>query len=473
VVSRAPWRRLTVLLALGVSGCAAVGPNYKLPAAATINAPSAQGRFVAAQNPAFTDQDPPAGWWRLYRDPTLDGLIARALAANTDLRVADANLERSQSLLTEARAARQPDVAVNFSTNDTERSAEAYVHAGPIPIRQLYDTGIAVSYDLDLFGRLRRGIEAASAQSEAVAAARDLARVNVVAETVRAYAEVCDAGSELATTRRLLSLQQQAAALVQRMARNGRDIDISVTRQQEQVDQLRAGVPSLEARQTNALYRLATLTGRPPAEYDAALARCQTPLRLSAPLPVGDGASLLKRRPDVRAAERRLAASTAEIGVDTAALYPSVQLGASLGSTGAVQDFASPLTDRYSFGPAISWRLNQSVPRAKIAEARAEVKADLARFDGAVLTALGETERALNVYTHDLERERSLQAQRDHADKVAEATRRLQSQGRVGALAALDAERSVVAAEQSLAVIQSQISQDQVSVFLALGGGWS
>lgn len=471
VIRRSGLAALAAGLGVGLSACT-VGPNYRVPDKALVNDPAAKRRFVAASSPGVTLEEPPAGWWRLYRDPALDALVERALDANTDLRVAEANLERSQGILTEVRATQQPDLVFNAGTNFTQRSAEAYLHAGPVPAKLLYDIGFSVSYEVDLFGRIRRGIEAAKAENEAVEATRDLVRVNVAAGTVRAYAEVCNSGNELATARHSLELQQKSAQLTRRLAEAGRSIRLEVTRQDTQVDQLRASIPMLEARQQNALFRLATLTGRPPSEFDAELTRCHEPLRLDQPLPVGDGAALLKRRPDIRAAERRLASSTAHIGVATAALYPSIQLGASIGSTGAALDFAIPETDRYSGGPGLSWRLNQSVPRARIAQANAEAKADLARFDGTVLTALREVESAINVYAHDLERVATLRNARDGAARVAEDAQTLQLSGRMGALAVLDAQRTLAAAEQSLAAAQTQVSADQVAVFLALGGGW-
>lgn len=459
-------------LLMAAAACAPVGPNYTLPAKALVNAPAAQAPFRGARDPAVLAEEPPDHWWRLYNDPVLDRLVSETLAANTDLRVADANLERSQHLLEAARAARQPDLTINLGINETERSAEQYVHAGPIPTRGLYDTGIAVSYDLDLFGRLRRGIEAAGAQTEAVQAARDLARVNVAAETVRAYAEVCDAGAEMDAAQHVLQIQKEGATLVQRLAMNGREIPINISRQEELEDQTRASLPAFKARQTQALYRLATLAGRPPAELDASLAACHAPLQMTAPLPVGDGAGLLRRRPDVRAAERRLAAATADIGVETAALYPTVVLGASIGSTGGLKDFGAPLTQRFSIGPAISWHLNQSIPRARIAAANADAKAELARFDGVVLRALQETEGALTVYRRDLDRQASLEAGLEKAERVSAAGHRLQAGGRMSSLTVLDADRTVAAAAQAVAANRTLISQDQIAVFLALGGGW-
>jgi NodT family efflux transporter outer membrane factor (OMF) lipoprotein len=456
---------------LGLAACT-VGPRYTVPKAALVHAPTANGAFVGAANPAFAPAPPPDGWWRLYQDPRLDALIAKAFAANTDLRVAEANLEHSRALLQEVRAARQPSAGVNFDIGWEQVSAESYLQFQTVPTAGLYDTGVSVAYDVDLFGRLRRAVEAAKADDEAVEAARDLVKVNVAAETARAYVEICDAGAELAAARRTLALQQQHLALTRRLVAAGRGVSQDETRAQGLVSQLAAAVPTLQARQRNAVLRLTTLIGRPPAEFDPTLEQCSAPPRLVAPLPVGDGAALLKRRPDIRVAERRLAASTAEIGVATADLYPDIKLGASLGSTGLAGDLLSAATNRYGVGPSISWQLNQSAARARISAAKAQAKADLARFDGEVLRALRETESALNVYTHDLEREANLQETVRLAQRNAADARRLQAQGRVGALAVLDADRGEAAADQALAAQASQVSLDQVGVFLALGGGW-
>jgi len=235
----------------------------------------------------------------------------------------------------------------------------------------------------------------------------------------------------------------------------------------------RSRLPQLKARQRNAAYRVATLQGVPPEAFDASLLACSTPLRVNSPLPVGDGQALLKRRPDVRAAERRLAASTARIGVATAALYPDVKFGASIGSTGAVLDALTPFTNRFSVGPMISWNLRQSTTRARIAEAEADAKGRLAAFDGVVLTALRETESALETYAADLERRQGLEAARASAQRVEAQSLEMRKAGRMGGLGLVDAERTAVAAEQAVASADSDISNDQIAVFLSLGGGWN
>ena len=459
-----PW-----IAVLALSACT-VGPDYKVPDDAKVNAPSARGDLVAAKGTKA--EDPPDTWWKLYRSPVLDGLVQQALAANTDLRAAEANLERAQGLLDQTNALKEPSVAFNFDTNYSQRSAEAYVHPGDIPAAQLYDTGLSISYDLDLFGRLRRMSEAAGDEADVARAARDLVKVNIVADMARAYADLCNAGEQLAATNHVVEVQDKYLALTRMAVTAGRREQIEIEQQEAAAEQARASLPGLEARQKNALFRIATLAGKPPAESDPGLTACTKSLDLNAPLPVGDGAGLLARRPDVRAAERRLAASTAQIGVATADLYPTVRLGATIGTTGAVSDFMIDRTNRYSGGPGISWQLNQSIPRAKIATAKAQTKADLARFDGAVLTALRETDSALNVYGHEQARLARLKAAHDRSARAAEDARTLRAGGRLDALTALAAERAEANAAETVATAQGQISADEMMLFLAMGGGW-
>lgn len=449
-----------------------VGPDYRVPEHAMVNAVAAKGSFVASSDPAVSEAPLQPNWWRLYSDPRLDALVQEALSANTNLRMADANLERSRALLREAKTLRQPSVAVGGSVEHAQLAGEQYLLPITPPRSNYYDTELTVGYDLDLFGGIRRGIEAAKADDEAVEAARDLVRVNVAAETARAYAGACGLGLQLVAAKKSVALQRESLELTKELLHRGRAIDLDVTRSQQLVDQLTTNIPGLEAGRRNALYRLATLTGRPPSQFDADLEDCATPPRLTEPLPVGDGAALLRRRPDIREVERQLAAATAQIGVATAQLYPDIRIGVGAGSTGATADALSSPTNFWQLGAGLSWQANQSAARARIAAANASANLALARFDGTVLTALADTESALNTYVHDLKREASAKAARDDAATVEQQAETLQVGGRATALTVIDAQRTLVAAEQSLAQLESAISDDQVAVFLALGGGW-
>jgi len=462
-----------VAAAAVLAGCTTVGPDYHLPAQADINAPAAKGAFAGVTAGAkVTDAPLPDHWWRLYRSADLDRLETSAFAANTDLRLAEANLQRSQALVEEAKASGQPNLVLNLDAGRAQLSAEQYLEPSTLPPVNLYDVGLSASYQLDLFGRIRRGVEAAKADDEAVQAARDLVRVTVAAEVAQAYVDVCNAGAELSAAHASLALQQQSLELTRRLVDGGRGSRMGLTRAEGQIDQFRASIPTLEAIRQNGLYRLAVLTGKPPASFDASLASCAATPVLDQPIPVGDGAALLRRRPDVRIAERRLAAATAEIGVATSALYPNISLGASVGSTGVTEDLLKADTNRYMIGPGVTWELNHSMARARIQAAKATAVADLAHFDGVVLNALGEVESALNVYAHDLERQKRLDAARAQAVSALDDARRLQAVGRTGSAPTLEAQRALASLDLAVAGLGAQIARDQVALFLALGGGW-
>ncbi len=254
--------------------------------------------------------------------------------------------------------------------------------------------------------------------------------------------------------------------------RSGRGAALDLTRSVAQISQYQANIPALEAARRNALFRLAVLTGRPPSDYPRAAEACTTAPRLSQPIPVGDGALLLRRRPDIRAAERTLAADTDRIGVAMGELYPIVSLGATAGSTGAVTDIFTPMTNRYGFGPSLRWQLNQNAARARVAATEATTRMALAHFDGVVLNALREAEAALTTYGQDLQRNADLAAVRDRAAQAVGQSRSLYVGGKVDFLSYLDAQRTLASAETALAASAGQLSADQVEIFLALGGGW-
>jgi NodT family efflux transporter outer membrane factor (OMF) lipoprotein len=464
--------RIAPLLAILLAGCTTVGPDYHVPDAAIVRAPTAQGAFAGGT--AVTSSQPlPDHWWTLFNDPVLDGLVVRALDANTDLRVAEASLARSYALLDARGASRELQGSLAADTSYAQRSAEAELSHVQPPTRQIYNAGITASYDLDLFGGLRRGIEAASADTEAAIAARDLARVNVAAETTRAYMDICNAGFQRDVLDRSIALQGRGIALTRTLIRYGRAVSFDRDRRQGALDASRARRPRIVARQDNALLRLTALLGKTPAEADKNLLACHHPLDLARLVPVGDGQALLRRRPDIRIAERRLAAATARIGVETAQLYPDIRFGASLGSTGAAADALSPLTNRFGIGPSISWAVNRHAVRARIDAAQAQSRVELATFDGVVLKALREVESALNSYAAGIEQQQSLEQARAAAARVAQQTARLRRGGKIAELPAIEAERDLVIAEQAAADGRVAMSEDQIALFLALGGGWT
>jgi NodT family efflux transporter outer membrane factor (OMF) lipoprotein len=460
---------LSSLSALALAGCA-VGPDY----VATTPRPASSGPFLAVGAPPVTPSPLPADWWRLYDDPVLDGLVADALAANTDLRQAVARIERARAGLRGAGAARLPQTTIGAG-GGYSRLAEGEVPAGADRESWSYDASLEVGYELDLFGRVSRSVEAARGDLAASQADADAVRVIVVAETTRAYADAASGAAQLRVAREIVDLLDQSLALTMRRYEAGLENGLALARIRTLREQRAAEIPAIEATRQAALFRLATLTGRAPAELPAIAGERSLGLEIREPIPVGDGAALLARRPDVRAAERRLAADTARIGVATADLYPRITLGASIGSSGPdLGDIFTGGPLRWALGSLLSWAFpNQEPARARIAAAEADTQEALAAFDGTVLLALEETETALSSYARALERRAALLAAGEQAESAARITRAQQREGAINSLDRLDAERTLAETKAQLASQDAAVSRAQIDLFRALGGGWA
>jgi len=458
------------MLALG--GCMTVGPDYKLPEGAAVNAPYVNAPIEGAADAPVTQGTAPSKWWRLYDDPALDELVSEALISNADLRVAAANLARSRAEVEFANRQGGFSSKSSVAFQRAQESAEQYLLTEKLPVVNEGALELSVSYEFDLFGKLKRGIEAAVADDEAVEAASDLARITVVADVVRAYVESCSAAEELSIAQKSLELQRERVRLTTRLRNAGRGNQSEVTRGQTQSETLAADIPRYVARRRVAQYRLAMLLARAPSALPPAALACNRLPKLRQPIPVGDGAALLKRRPDVRQAERQLAASTARIGVATAALYPSVSFGASVGSVGIAQDLLGATTNRWAFGPLINWNFPINGQRARVQQAEAASGGALAHFDGVVLNALRETQSNLATYASDTTRADNLGTAYRSAVQSADETHRLYSAGRESFIADLDATRTLTSVAAQVAAAEGQVAVDQVNLFLALGGGW-
>jgi NodT family efflux transporter outer membrane factor (OMF) lipoprotein len=463
-------RNLSLALAmLALSGCA-VGPTYVSPTPA---APSQAPFQEAGKSLAFTGDQPPGEWWSLFGDPALDALVREALAANTDLRVAAANLAQARAVLRETRAGRLPTTSIGANGAYARQPGSATGGAGPVE-GESYDVGLDVGYQVDLFGRVDSAIRAAHADADAVQAAFDLTRITVAAETTRAYSDVCSFNRQIAVAQETLRIQERTFDLTRRLFEGGRATRLETGQAGALLEQTRAAIPTLTAQRSAALYRLAVLTGRPPAEAPQAVLQCQAPPELNRPIPVGDGASLLARRPDVRRAERQLAAAAARVNVATADLYPSIRLGGSIGtSAGSVSGLGTSDSFRFSLGPLISWSFpNMAVARSRLRQAEAGADAALATFDGAWLSALEESEGALARYAGELDRLAALRRAASEAGEAARIARLRYEAGRENFQVVLDAERSLAAIDASIAQSEQQRATYLVALFLALGGGW-
>ncbi|HEX4179152.1 MAG TPA: TolC family protein [Caulobacteraceae bacterium] len=459
-----------VLALLG--GCT-LGPRYSPPTPPA----GATAPLVSLKPGAETTAQPPDDWWRLYQDPLLDRYLDEAFAANTDLRAAEANLSASRAVLEASRAGTYPatvaEAAAVYGRDPGTDEILEIVGAKPQTI-WLFDTVFDVSYELDLFGRVRRSIEASKADAQAAEAGRDVFRITIAAETARAYAQVCTLGEQLTVARHSLNVVSREAWITAQRHDAGANSEFDVVRAQALVAQTRSAIPPLEGQRRAALFQLAAVLGRTPAHAPTEAEACVTPPHLGALIPIGDGAALLKRRPDVRLADRRLASATARIGVAMADLYPRITLS---GFYGGVASDTADLTRNagltWGVGPQISWAFpNQVAPRARIRQAKAGADAALAGFDSAVLQALKETESSLATYSSELDRRQALGEAQERAQRAFDIAHSQFLAGSIPNLDLLTTEQTLIAADAAVAASDSALVQDQIAVFKALGGGW-
>lgn len=460
-----------LVAALMLSACA-VGPDYVVPPSPGGPAPSLTEADAATTTPTPL----PAQWWRLFGDPVLDGLVTRALERNTDLRVAAANLQRARALTSEARAGRLPSTTLNAQYVRQRFGGQVFNSVGNVPVvtTDFFTTGIDASYEVDLFGGVSRAVRAAMADEQAARAQVDAARVAVAAEVAQTYAQGCSLAVRVRTAEETVALTRRSLTLVESTTTVGYTDRRDLAAARTALAQAEAALPQLVAERRASLYALAFLTGDPPEDVSEPAANCLAVPGLAAPLPVGDGQALLARRPDIRAAERTLAADTERVGVAVAALYPQIRLlgTPSLGAA-RVGDLGSSASFGFSIGPAISWNFPfNGAARAQVRAAKADTEASLARFDAAVLAALQETEQALARLTGALAAEARLRDAADAAKETARLTELRFKAGSDDALRLIEAQRQWRAAEAAFAEAAGARAAAQVGVFRALGGGW-
>ena len=450
-------------LGASLSACVA-GPDYRPPVP-----PSATtGAFVSQAPGTLSGAAPHEKWWRIYDDPVLDALIGQAFTANTDLRVAVANLKAAQAVTAEARIARLPSTTVNGNATYGRNQPPLYLPGD----RFTFGGGLDLSYEVDLFGRVSRSIEAARADADALAFARDAVQVRVAASVTDAYLTACTSAQAIAVIHASITLAGDSARIVSLQERAGSASTLDVERALGAVAQARASLAPLENQRQAALFELAALLGLPPSQIPEAAPRCGLAPSPHRPIPIGDGQSLLRRRPDVALAERQLAAATARIGIATADLYPRISLGASVSQSGGDGIGAG---QRLSFGvgPLLSFTFpNIGAARARIRQSEARTQAAMAGFDGVVLTALKEAEQALTAYAAQVRRRTDLiEAERraDHAFRLADARYRA---GSIAYLDAIVAQNDLVNARLARVQSDQQVASSLVGVFRALGGGW-
>jgi len=453
-------------LAAALTGCA-VGPNYVKPD--TKVAPG----FAGAYGGPYSGEDAQAQFWTQFQDPTLNQLVADALTANHDLRIALGHLVEARALHRESQFDLAPTVTASGGYTK-QRFSQVESPVGVSETLQYYDVGFDAYWELDFFGRVRRGVEATRAQMQAQEAGLRDAQVSVSAEVARTYFELRGEQTRLEVALRNADNQRETAQLTLARLDAGRGTELDSSRAQEQLSETLATIGPLQAAIASSIHRLSVLTGREPNALNTLLAPPRELPELPQIAAVGDPAGMLRRRPDIRVAERQLAASTALVGVAIGDLFPKVTFTGQVGySAPQLSSFGEAPTLGYLIGPGISWpAFDLGRVWAQVGGSRARADVALASYEQTVLRALEETEDAL--VTHARTRE-SLQNATDAAAASRTAARLARNRYEGGAadfLEVLDAERTQLAAEDRLAQSRTDAATSLVAVYKALGGGW-
>ncbi len=456
---------------LTIAACATVGPDYVAPTsdAITPSALQSDNAIVAeAEEPAHT-------WWLALSDATLNRLVRTAFEENRDLRRAAANVEAARAAFRLENVNLRPQGELGADYQRRRLAGAAFgLEDQTFPDTDFFDVGASAQWELDFFGRVRRGNEAAFADLGGAEALRRDAQVLVAAETVRAYTDYRGAALQLEVAQKNLRVQEDTLKLTRTRLEEGLGSALDVARAEAQVRTTEASIPPLEAAGAAAANRLATLTGQTVGDI-------QTILRKNADLPappaalaIGDVSSLIERRADIRAAERALAAATARIGVAKAAYFPRITL---VGAVSASAQTLSGIGDEgalgYGVGPSLSWA-GFDVPRVKaqVKAAGARAEAAFAAYEQIVLTALEETQTAFAVYGREKVRFDALEKASAQARRASDLARTRYEGGVDDFLAVLDAEARQLSAEAALAASRTAVTRSYADVYRALGAGW-
>lgn len=478
-----------VIAAITVLAGCTVGPNYR-GAPDVANGAMHANAFVRTPINAVMPGPAPSRWWESLGDPQLNALIDAAWKNNPDLHAAQARLRESRAQLQQQRAADMPKVSADaavlrmrepnlssFEGSSQQSSGNMQTTStsqgqGPL---QLYSAGFDASWEIDLFGGTRRAIEAASAQAEAVDADLADTQVSLAAEVAQAYIDLRSEQQRLALAHQSAVLEQKTLDLIRQQRERGVVTDSDVERQTTQVENTKATLIPLDEQITESLDQLAVLTGQAPGALDSELSSSAPLPALPASVQVGDPAALLKQRPDIRAAERRLAASNAQIGQHEADLFPKVNMLGYIGTSAADPGHLSRNSSFTWLGvPYLQWDvLDFGRTRGEVRQAQAGRDEVEARYTQTVLAALQDANNALSRYGHQRESVTRLQTIEASADRSSTLMHQRYDAGASSLIDLLDTERVQFNAQQNLVDGRAELLKDFVSLHKSLGLGWT
>lgn len=467
-------RALFAMLMLAVTGCAAVGPDYVAPEVAVPDAWHLQIVEQLDKGSAATLQS----WWTVFGDPVLDQLIARARAGNLDLQTAAARVKAARASYAVATGARLPAVGSVVQGTRTKQSDDGWLaqvapDSGFAP-QNLYELGLDASWEIDLFGRVRRSIESAEAQYQStVEDERDVA-VTLFADVALTYIELREFQNRVLYASANIALQKEALALANERYNTGLSSQLDVVQAQATLSMTEAALPDLATAKNQALYRLAVLLGVDAGSLDAEFAATAAIPTPAGQITLGLPVDVVRQRPDVRAAERRLAAQTAQIGVATAALYPDFTLSGFIGlQSRSVDDLFSSNSKMWGVSLPVNWTVfDGGRVRSNIELQQALTEQRLLAYRQAVLKALAEVESALVGYNNEQQR---LLALRTATAATLEGVRLALVQYDTGLTDynnVMTMQRDLFQLQEQLASSEAQLDFELIALYKAVGGGW-
>lgn len=458
------WIRALLVAGLASITAAGCAPHTAAPVAAVH-----QTALVGWDAAAFSDQAYDPRWWRQLEDPVLEQLEDAALAANHDVRSAMARLDEARAVFDENRFNRYPKVTAGASVDVRDQALPGFTDQ---PLRiNTYRAAFDASWELDVFGRVRAAIAAASANAESLQAALAAVRVSVAADVARSYFELRGLQQRMTVLDRNLVNQRETLRLTTVRRDEGIGEEQDVASASARVSAIEAELPPLRAALAAREHRLAVLTGRAPGELTVDLAPRAYPV-LAKTIALGSPDQLLNRRPDVRAAERRLAATAATEGVAAADLYPRITISGVLGLlAGRGHLFGSSDSRAWAVTPALQWSaFDLGSARARLRGAHAVTQDALAAYEKTMLLALEETDTALVTYRQQQERLVKLTDEVRESARAASIARARYREGFVDYLSLLDAERTELQAEDGAAQAEADVFTAFVGLYRTLGG---
>ena len=458
------------ILLAAVAGCT-VGPDYHRPVSKLAD------QWATPLAGGETNHPPSdAAWWTTFNDAELNSLVERAVSSNLNLRIATARVREARAARTYAAAGFWPTADSQLSYNRQRLSENGFppFPAGTPLDWDIYQLGFDATWELDVFGRTRRTVQAADAGVQALEANRRGTVVSLLGEVARNYIEARAFQRRLAIAHNNIRAQQDVVDLTRNRYQAGLSGDLDVQQATALLATTQSQIPSLESGFNQAAYSLAVLLGQPPGSVTNELAM-DAPIPATPPeVPAGLPSELLLRRPDIQSAERQLAANTAAIGIAIADLYPRFSLTGAAGlQSVTLGDWFTAGSRFWDIGPTVQWRIfDAGRIRANIRLQNARQEEALASYEQTVLSAMQDVEMALTAYAKEQIRRQSLQQAFDASRQALQISEQLYQNGLTDFLRVLEAQRSLYSNEDALAQSDRTIALDLVTLYKALGGGW-